>query len=468
MHVAPPVMLLLLACAGAAPASGALAYEWAGSFLTPELAYTWTAQKVNGEYADPTMLLVLVSITDDAQATLDGVLETGKAAITGSCPGAATGSTLIPTPTGACYNLTFSPNEWQSFYTITPAGASAIAFIAQHVPTEFEATAHYLKDPVSGADIEPGAELKLPVNVPWGTGIGAAILVNLVTFSGIVLLAPGLNALVKKNMTLFIGSMSAFAAGALLAAALFLLLFEGVHLVGTLDASESAHTFRWGVVILCGFITSFVIDIVVQTLAPAAAHAPQTATRTDAEAGKGEVAPAQIEISSLSTLDTPAHRLRVLSAILIGDFFHNFADGIFMGTAFLHCSSSLAWSITTATVFHEIAQEVADYVVLTSLLDLKPRHALGINFISGTSVILGTIVIFSIETLDDYATGMLLAYGGGLYLQIGATECMPRVFEACKNVSERLLCLGTFCLGCLLIGLVLLDHQHCSAGGHGH
>jgi len=185
-------------------------------------------------------------------------------------------------------------------------------------------------------------------------------------------------------------------------------------------------------------------------------------------AGKGEVAPAQIEISSLSTLDTPAHRLRVLSAILIGDFFHNFADGIFMGTAFLHCSSSLAWSITTATVFHEIAQEVADYVVLTSLLDLKPRHALGINFISGTSVILGTIVIFSIETLDDYATGMLLAYGGGLYLQIGATECMPRVFEACKNVSERLLCLGTFCLGCLLIGLVLLDHQHCSAGGHGH
>ena len=30
-------------------------YEWAGIFSTPDASYTWIAQKVNGDYADPTM-----------------------------------------------------------------------------------------------------------------------------------------------------------------------------------------------------------------------------------------------------------------------------------------------------------------------------------------------------------------------------------------------------------------------------
>ena len=36
-------------------------YEWAGIFATPDDSYTWIAQKVNGDYADPTMKLVAVS-----------------------------------------------------------------------------------------------------------------------------------------------------------------------------------------------------------------------------------------------------------------------------------------------------------------------------------------------------------------------------------------------------------------------
>mmetsp|Transcript_63814 Transcript_63814/g.142352 ORF Transcript_63814/g.142352 Transcript_63814/m.142352 type:complete len:95 (+) Transcript_63814:1346-1630(+) len=72
---------------------------------------------------------------------------------------------------------------------------------------------------------------------------------------------------------------------------------------------------------------------------------------------------------------------------------------------------------------------------------------------------------------SDYLVGMLLAFGGGVYVQIGAAECMPKVYESVQNLQERALCLGTFCLGALAIGLVLLDHQHCSAegaAGHAH
>ena len=38
------------------------------------------------------------------------------------------------------------------------SGVNAVAFFTEHVPTEVEATAHYLKDKV-GTDIEPAAEL---------------------------------------------------------------------------------------------------------------------------------------------------------------------------------------------------------------------------------------------------------------------------------------------------------------------
>ena len=34
---------------------GSAAWEWAGIFSTPDASYTWIAQKVDGDYADPTM-----------------------------------------------------------------------------------------------------------------------------------------------------------------------------------------------------------------------------------------------------------------------------------------------------------------------------------------------------------------------------------------------------------------------------
>ena len=47
----------------------------------------------------------------------------------------------------------------------------------------------------------------------------------------------------------------------------------------------------------------------------------------------------------------------------------------------------------------------------------------------------------------------------------GSSECMPRVYQAAKTIPLRCLGVLAFFLGALAIGLVLLDHQHCSAGG---
>jgi zinc transporter ZupT len=128
----------------------------------------------------------------------------------------------------------------------------------------------------------------------------------------------------------------------------------------------------------------------------------------------------------------------------------------------------MGWSVTAATVYHEIAQEISDFVVLTDPKQgaLKPFTALGFNFVSGLSVLLGVIVILSAE-LSNLDTGMILAYGGGIYLQIAASECMPKIYNAATSVQLRLIGFFAFFVGALAIGLVLLDHKHCEAGG-GH
>ena len=44
----------------------------------------------------------------------------------------------------------------------------------------------------------------------------------------------------------------------------------------------------------------------------------------------------------------------VLVGICIGDFMHNFTDGVLIGTAFKLCSSSVAWGIIFSTCAHEV------------------------------------------------------------------------------------------------------------------
>jgi zinc transporter ZupT len=150
------------------------------------------------------------------------------------------------------------------------------------------------------------------------------------------------------------------------------------------------------------------------------------------------------------------------SSVLLGDFFHNFTDGIFIGTAFMLCDNDLAISVAAATVYHELAQELADYFLLTEHCNIRPDVALALNFASGLSVLFGALLILSADV--NYNTmGCLLAIGAGVYLYIAAAECLPRARSAQKNTKDKLMSLVSFVFGVLPIGLVLLNHGHCEA-----
>ena len=472
---------LVAAARAAVPAA-----EWAGSFATPNPIYLWTAQKVNGSYADPAMRIVVIKASGSSKEDLNASLAAGKESLSGnSCAELLAGGTMTPSASASCYNLKFDQDMWQSLYRVDTANVDHLIVIAQHFPTEFEATAHYLKDKV-GTDIEPVAEWQATPKppVPWGTGVGAALLVNLLTLCGVIFLVPGMKALVKRNEKLFRGVTSAFASGALLAAAFYLLLFEATHLIAASGEVEGAITFQWGTITLLGFITSLVADLLctlvlppeVAEASPAAAEAASSESATSAtkqqHGGAADVESVQVVMGAPGGKKASrSTRVRVLSGVLVGDFMHNLCDGIFMGTAFRFCNGPLAWSVTLATIFHEIAQELSDYLVLTDPAQgaLQPPLALLLNGLSGLSVLLGTIIVFSLESIHDPTVGMLLAFGGGVYVQIGASECMPRVFTNADSVKARVCCLASFVVGVTAIGLVLLDHRHCNAGGgHSH
>ena len=58
--------------------------------------------------------------------------------------------------------------------------------------------------------------------------------------------------------------------------------------------------------------------------------------------------------------------------------------------------------MSAMTIVHEVAQELADYIILTDAGKLSPFAALSLNFASGLSVMLGAIIVLA-TTLEHAA-----------------------------------------------------------------
>ena len=321
------------------------------------------------------------------------------------------------------------------------------AFFTEHDPAEFEASSnHYLKD-IEGSDTEPAAELAAaaaPVNKPWGDAIGAALVVSAVTFSGVFLLVPAVTSAAKRHGAAFAALVAAFAAGALLSCAFNLLLFESTHLIAVEHREEKEAAWRWGAMILSGFLVSTVVDSVISFFAEPQPPAGKAAAQPElpaalqlptAQQSESPEACAGLEAGDMTELK-PAERAsrreraRLIGGVLIGDFFHNLCDGVFIGAAFSKCSPAFGWSVVSGTVIHEVAQELSDFTILTSPGQggLSVVVALALNFISGLSVVIGVLAVLG-SGVTDATAGLILAFGGGVYIHVGAAECMPRVYR---------------------------------------
>ena len=137
---------------------GAGAFEWAGVFEVSDNSHTWSMQKVDGAYADPSMRIVIFPTSTPNEEAIHASEEDAETMIEGeSCTVVEDGESITSIAAeGSCFELHVGTGD-DSTYTIDTTGLTGISVFAQHVPTEFERDQHYLKDS-AGADIEPVAQ----------------------------------------------------------------------------------------------------------------------------------------------------------------------------------------------------------------------------------------------------------------------------------------------------------------------
>ena len=274
--------------------------------------------------------------------------------------------------TTTCYLLQFDCSMTSTIWKIDVTGVANVAIFTEHSPLEFERDAHFFKD-TKGADVEPIATLPhaevavvAAVAKPWGKSIGAAIIVNLCTLLGVVLLIPAFGKWAKANPNIFGACMNAFAAGAIISCAFFLLLFEATHLIPF--TTEGETTARWASMVLTGFLTPMVLQILVglatredkgvvdsvpSSKMSSTSHTEAVSPPPSPPSSSTALAAAEEAIVIPSPPPSPpadgaslTHRVRVLAGVLLGDFMHNFVDGIFIGGAFMRCNDAKGWKVT--------------------------------------------------------------------------------------------------------------------------
>ncbi len=128
------------------------AFEWAGVFDLSAGTYKWSFAKVDGDYADPAMKMVILNSGDiEASEELAKELLGSKNSET-----KRNNDKLIAQE--KAYFLSFNEKKDTTTFTVEIKKAGKYAFFTEHMPFEFEADEHFFKD-VSGDDVEPIAQV---------------------------------------------------------------------------------------------------------------------------------------------------------------------------------------------------------------------------------------------------------------------------------------------------------------------
>ena len=130
---------------------GAHAFEWAGLFELKAGTYKWSFAKVDGDYADPAMKMVILSAHD-----LEEVEEAAEKLLERETVEAKKAGEVLVAKNNS-YSLNFDANKDVSVFDVKITKNGKYAFFTEHMPFEFEANEHFFKD-LAGKDLEPIAQ----------------------------------------------------------------------------------------------------------------------------------------------------------------------------------------------------------------------------------------------------------------------------------------------------------------------
>jgi zinc and cadmium transporter len=157
------------------------------------------------------------------------------------------------------------------------------------------------------------------------------------------------------------------------------------------------------------------------------------------------------------THDCEAHGMAA-PMVIVGDAFHNFLDGVVIGTA-VRTSIPLGISTALAVATHEIPQELGDLAILLNA-GYSRRKALLLNLVSGGSALIGALVaVFALEWVPQINEYVLSVAAAG-FLYVAMADLIPDLHRGRIDATTfRQLALAVAGIG-TVVGLNVF------AGGH--
>ncbi len=128
------------------------AFEWAGKFQLSKGSYKWSFEKVDGEYADPAMKMVILKSND-----IEGSEGLAKDLL-GSKYSISKKNNDILIASNKAFSLNFDQSKESTIFNVEIKDDGEYIFFTEHMPFEFEATQHFFKD-VLNSDVEPIAQV---------------------------------------------------------------------------------------------------------------------------------------------------------------------------------------------------------------------------------------------------------------------------------------------------------------------
>ncbi len=152
--------------------------------------------------------------------------------------------------------------------------------------------------------------------------------------------------------------------------------------------------------------------------------------------------------------DNQIHPFAIMN--LVGDFFHNFLDGVVIASSYL-ISVPVGIATTIAVALHEIPQEISDYAVLVHG-GFSRFGALLSNFLTSLSAILGAILTYFLSSRIEGLVYYLIPISGGALMYIAMSDLIPQLHKE-TGLKTSLLQTLFFILGVLvMLSLILMEY----------
>ncbi|MDP3994937.1 MAG: ZIP family metal transporter [bacterium] len=137
----------------------------------------------------------------------------------------------------------------------------------------------------------------------------------------------------------------------------------------------------------------------------------------------------------------------VAPLLILGDSIHNFIDGVAIAAAFM-ADPKLGFIVAVATFFHEIPQEIGDFVVLLQA-GMSKQKVLLANLFSAFMTFAGALLTYFSFNHSRFLMGPLLAVSTGMFLYISSADILPELVK--KGGRNRWRVASLFLSGIILV-----------------